>query len=151
MTFRTPTAAAKCTTRSTWPIVSFIIGQFRMESTIRWSEGWSRTSARLSRLPVDRLSTTKTLLPASSRRATRWEPMKPAPPVTKMESDMRLRTYLNRPQPQTRYAPLSIRWSHAPFSPYHPIVSASPSSNSTSGPQDSSSFAFVASTAYRRS
>ena len=39
MIFRTPTAAARCTTRSTWSTVSLIIGWFRMESTIRWERG----------------------------------------------------------------------------------------------------------------
>src|SRR5436189_93433 len=36
-----------------------------------------------SRLPEDRLSTTVTSSPRSSRASTRFEPMKPAPPVTR--------------------------------------------------------------------
>src|SRR5581483_2461298 len=44
-----------------------------------------RLSARstFSRLPVDRLSSTVTRSPRSSSASTRFEPMKPAPPVTR--------------------------------------------------------------------
>src|SRR5438105_2373655 len=40
-------------------------------------------SVRLSNDPVDRSSKTTTLLPAAARKRTRFEPMKPAPPVTR--------------------------------------------------------------------
>src|SRR5579884_1009257 len=43
-----------------------------------------RASARLARLPVDRSSTTSTVWPSARRRSTRVEPMKPAPPVTRV-------------------------------------------------------------------
>ena len=39
---------------------------------------------RFSRLPVEKSSMTTTLLPSFNRRSTRCEPMKPAPPVTRM-------------------------------------------------------------------
>src|SRR5688572_12536648 len=39
--------------------------------------------ARFSRAPVERLSITRTLWPSATRRWTRCEPMKPAPPVTR--------------------------------------------------------------------
>ena len=39
--------------------------------------------ARLARLPVEKLSSTRTRCPCASRRSTTCEPMKPAPPVTR--------------------------------------------------------------------
>ena len=38
--------------------------------------------ARFARLPVEKLSSTRTSSPRSSSARTRFEPMKPAPPVT---------------------------------------------------------------------
>src|SRR5262249_48738475 len=43
----------------------------------------SRTAARLSRLPVLKLSSTRTVCPAARSASTRCEPRKPAPPVTR--------------------------------------------------------------------
>src|SRR5579862_1538148 len=40
-------------------------------------------SARFSRLPVLKLSRTRTALFCASRPRTRWEPINPAPPVTR--------------------------------------------------------------------
>src|SRR6266545_3831290 len=39
--------------------------------------------SRLSRLPVEKLSRTRTSSPRSTSAATRFEPMNPAPPVTR--------------------------------------------------------------------
>ncbi len=43
----------------------------------------ARAPSRFSRRPVERSSTTVTSSPRASRASTRFEPMKPAPPVTK--------------------------------------------------------------------
>src|SRR5262249_27906192 len=52
--------------------------------TLPWTTSTrSRTAVRLASWPVLRLSKTRTCQPCSSRASTRWEPMKPAPPVTK--------------------------------------------------------------------
>src|SRR5687768_15657974 len=45
---------------------------------------WSMTSCRFLVEPVERLSTTRTGYPSSNNRVTRWDPMKPAPPVTRI-------------------------------------------------------------------
>src|SRR5690606_41369125 len=44
------------------------------------------SSGRLLRLPMDRLSSTRTPWPAASKASTRCEPMKPAPPVTRISA-----------------------------------------------------------------
>src|SRR5579885_1171084 len=44
----------------------------------------SRTAARLPSLPVERSSSTTTLAPCATSCSTTAEPMKPAPPVTRM-------------------------------------------------------------------
>src|SRR5262245_58173268 len=43
----------------------------------------SMTLARLVNCPVVRLSRTRTTWPRPTRASTRWDPMKPAPPVTR--------------------------------------------------------------------
>src|SRR5262245_33931177 len=43
--------------------------------------------AMLSIDPVDRLSRIRTSWPCASRASERWEPMKPAPPVTRARTD----------------------------------------------------------------
>ena len=43
-----------------------------------------RASARLDSEPVEKSSTTSTSWPSASSRSTRFEPMKPAPPVTRV-------------------------------------------------------------------
>src|SRR3954449_10689233 len=56
-------------------------------SASRMSSSWSSASPapeRFSRRPVERSSTTVTSSPRASRASTRLEPMKPAPPVTKV-------------------------------------------------------------------
>src|SRR6266700_2492486 len=52
------------------------------------SLGLEITARRLSRLPVEQSSMTVTLPPSPSRRSTRCDPMKPAPPVTKLCSGL---------------------------------------------------------------
>src|SRR5687767_14338122 len=47
-----------------------------------WNSGPRRCSMFLSE-PVSRLSTHTTRLPRSSRYSQRWDPRKPAPPVTR--------------------------------------------------------------------
>ena len=42
------------------------------------------TGWRLARVPVTRLSRTRTSQPRASAASTRWEPMNPAPPVTRI-------------------------------------------------------------------
>ncbi|MOA34271.1 hypothetical protein D3C78_1556370 [compost metagenome] len=44
----------------------------------------STAAGRFSRLPVDRLSSTRTLKPCASKASARCEPMKPAPPVMRI-------------------------------------------------------------------
>src|SRR6185312_1175722 len=44
--------------------------------------GWRRASSRKRARPVERLSTAVTACPSDSRTSTRFEPMKPEPPVT---------------------------------------------------------------------
>src|SRR5205823_7924323 len=44
---------------------------------------------RLLRAPVEKLSSTRTRAPSARSRSTRWEPMKPAPPVTRNRSATR--------------------------------------------------------------
>src|SRR5438105_14938122 len=44
--------------------------------------GWERSAAIFRSAPVIKLSAHSTLCPSSSKRAQRWEPIKPAPPVT---------------------------------------------------------------------
>src|ERR671925_1512068 len=41
------------------------------------------SSSRFSRLPVEKLSRMRTSYPSRSRRSVTWDPMKPAPPVTR--------------------------------------------------------------------
>src|SRR3989304_6565729 len=41
---------------------------------------------RFARVPVEKLSNTRTRAPSASSRSTRWEPMNPAPPVTSTAS-----------------------------------------------------------------
>src|SRR5215471_15398250 len=53
-------------------------------STVRWPR--RPRFSRCSRLPSLKSSTTRTSAPASSNASTRWEPMNPAPPVTRTRS-----------------------------------------------------------------
>src|SRR5579875_2258380 len=48
------------------------------------NRGLSLTPRKLSRLPVEKSSMTTTVLPSFNSRSTRCEPMKPAPPVTRI-------------------------------------------------------------------
>src|SRR5687768_6891398 len=70
---------AKCRTASTGP------GTWRKLLTsecTKVNSRWPESPARLSRLPVTRLSTATTVSPRSSSFRLRCEPRKPAPPVT---------------------------------------------------------------------
>ncbi len=55
----------------------------RMSTSWSWAPLLSALS-RFSRLPVERSSTTVTSSPRSSRASTMFEPMNPAPPVTRV-------------------------------------------------------------------
>src|SRR3954469_24822868 len=46
--------------------------------------GWSLNRSMLDHLPVERLSMTVTLEPWRSSASARWEPINPAPPVTRI-------------------------------------------------------------------
>src|SRR5258706_10113644 len=48
-----------------------------------WTRGLLRAKSRLPRLPVEKLSSTRTRCPSPRSRSTMCEPMKPAPPVTR--------------------------------------------------------------------
>ena len=65
-------------------------GRFRrwvsLGRLFRWLLPRRLASVRLSRLPVERSSTTSTSEPPSTSRSTRWLPMKPPPPVTRKTS-----------------------------------------------------------------
>ena len=52
------------------------------ESTTRWKSSLSVRRATFCSVPVERSSRAYTSSPESSRSCERWEPMKPAPPVT---------------------------------------------------------------------
>src|ERR1051326_1788746 len=75
---------------SAWAVSCSSCGQVEIfESTMR-SFGCVCTARRLSILPVEKSSITTTALPSLSKRSTRWEPIKPAPPVTRMGLDLPL-------------------------------------------------------------
>src|SRR5262249_61770803 len=52
-----------------------------LRRSVTWSLALGSTHARL---PVARLSTIETRCPARMNASTTWEPIKPAPPVTRM-------------------------------------------------------------------
>src|SRR5712692_10214242 len=54
---------------------------FETSSITNSKSACPRRAARLSTLPVERLSTTVTRCPSATRRSARCEPMNPAPPV----------------------------------------------------------------------
>src|SRR5580693_9943017 len=61
---------------------------FVMSCSIRLNRLSRARWLRLARLPVLRLSTPITEFPAASRESQRWEPRKPAAPVTRMFRDI---------------------------------------------------------------
>src|SRR6476620_1890735 len=81
---RTPIWAARWKTTSgcrVWKTSAIAAASVMSASTSSapLASAWSRFSRR----PVDRSSTTTTGSPRSTSASTRWEPMKPAPPVTR--------------------------------------------------------------------
>src|SRR3954454_17463570 len=89
-TFTAFDVSGSCTERGTEPSAP----RWNTTSTPRtaaWQRSYERSSpstistsspSRLSRLPVAKLSSTRTSWPRSSNPRTRFDPMKPAPPVT---------------------------------------------------------------------
>src|SRR5712692_8803718 len=77
----TDVRAAWCRTKSTLPVTA----RHALRSVMLPSTNWMRSStdSRLSTRPLDRSSSTTTSWPSVTRCSTRWEPMNPAPPVTK--------------------------------------------------------------------
>src|SRR4249919_230289 len=70
--------------RSAQPTTRSILSKVRMSASSKRKFGLSSWAARFARTPVDRSSTTWTWSPRARWRSTRWEPMNPAPPVTRM-------------------------------------------------------------------
>ena len=77
----TDESAAWCRTNSAPSSASPTASLSRMSPTI--SLILSLTSSRFSSRPVERLSRTVTSSPLATSSLTIWEPMKPAPPVTR--------------------------------------------------------------------
>src|SRR5262249_46793347 len=50
----------------------------------KWKRGSCSKDVRLRRRPVDRSSSAQTSSPCARRDSTRWDPMNPAPPVTRI-------------------------------------------------------------------
>ena len=69
---------------------------------------------RCSRLPILKSSTTSTSAPESSSESTRWEPMKPAPPVTRTRSIYRGLPFVRHVAPAGPAAAASLPASAAP-------------------------------------
>ena len=68
----------------------------------------SPTSARFASRPLDRSSSTRTFQPSATSPATRWLPMKPAPPVTNAWRAPRARAHqASRSQATKRSMPVS--------------------------------------------
>jgi len=92
---------AWCSTTSTEAQAALQVSRARMSPSTkrnfaqRASPTQRRTCSRLARLPVEKLSRPTTACSSLSRCSTRWEPMKPAAPVTSHRRGpawMRLRT-----------------------------------------------------------
>ena len=73
--------------------------------------------------PVDRSSITDTLCPAARSLSLRWEPINPAPPVTRMDlrvdgwlirSPLRAHSYPGKPPPASASAARSFLWLEKP-------------------------------------
>src|SRR6266545_6948206 len=76
-------SAARWNTRSTPAMALAIAAGSATSAAMTSSLGLSLCWTRLRGLPTSMLSTTRTERPRLSRRSVRWEPMKPAPPVTR--------------------------------------------------------------------
>jgi hypothetical protein len=79
----TPTAAARCTTKSHSWTNSSTTSSSRTEPWTNRKLLLLPARSRFCRRPVDRLSNATTLSPRARRASTRDEPIKPAPPVTR--------------------------------------------------------------------
>src|SRR5262245_7172933 len=75
--------AARWNTLSTPAMALAIAAGSATSAATTSSLGLSLCWTRLRGLPTSMLSTTRTERPRLSRRSVRWEPMKPAPPVTR--------------------------------------------------------------------
>src|SRR5512143_1983409 len=78
----TPTAAARWNTTSDSATSCSSSGASLAEPVKKVSASLPSRWARLPRRPVERSSRTRTRQPQRSSSSVRWEPMKPAPPVT---------------------------------------------------------------------
>ncbi len=78
---------------ATRPSTSRIASASRMSASTS-STPRSSAPVRFSRRPVEMLSTTVTSSPRSTRASTRFEPMKPAPPVTRVRIRRRHSTHV---------------------------------------------------------
>src|SRR5262245_13927198 len=77
-------------------------------------------SGRLSRAPVEKLSRTRTRAPSLRSRSVRWDPMKPAPPVTRTVPFTRRLYHSAAPRPRLRDgSALAGRFFR--FRPRHPM------------------------------
>ncbi len=63
----------------------------RSRRSARMNSTRSFTPARLSSRPVERSSRTRTWCPSATSRSVTWDPMNPAPPVTRYRTMIRLR------------------------------------------------------------
>ena len=79
----TPTAAARWTTTSAWAARAATRGWWRIDPSTDRNPGLPRASTRFEASPVDRSSRTVTSSPRAMSASLRWDPMNPAPPVTR--------------------------------------------------------------------
>ncbi len=75
--------AAWWNTPDTPRIARSTTGKRRMSPRMTSSRALPRANARFFMLPLEKSSRTRTRCPSASKRSTMWEPMKPAPPVTR--------------------------------------------------------------------
>src|SRR5690242_19460372 len=76
--------AARWNTQSTPSNSGWMNGRSATSPSTTRSRAWLSRCARLAGRPVEKLSITATSWPRSSSAVTRWLPMKPAPPVTRL-------------------------------------------------------------------
>src|SRR3954467_1840388 len=91
----------------TRPTRSLIAAPSRMSASTS-STPRSSAPARFSRRPVEMSSTTVTSSPRSSRASTRFEPMKPAPPVTRVRIEARHSSHAGRAPPEPVVPSLAV-------------------------------------------
>jgi hypothetical protein len=81
--WKTPTEAARWNTTSAWSTSSATCGALKRASTTSLNFGLALSAVMFSAAPVERSSKATTSWPSPSSSSQRWEPMKPAPPVTR--------------------------------------------------------------------